>query len=367
MRPGYDPRVPYQDLPLMPPSEPLESARVLKAAIEARTRLESLRGLCRLIPNPDLVLQAVTLQEARLSSEIENIVTTNDELYRADEAMKTAPVSPQAKEVARYRQAVWEGFRLTRTEGQPLNAAALSRIATIINGSETSVRSQPGTRIGNPRTGDIVYSPPEGRERILSLLDNLGEFIYAQDDLDPLVRMAAAHYQFEAIHPFRDGNGRTGRILNILLMTEQGLLDLPILYLSKAIIESKAAYYEGLRAVTERGEWEPWLIFMLRAVASSARETSETVDAVRLLMDSTRERLRRILPKIYSHELLITLFAKPYIRISDLERSGVAKRQTGGKYLRELAEAGFLEPRPQGTSMLYLHRPLFEIVSLGRP
>jgi Fic family protein len=365
---GFSPSVPFQDLPPLPPKTEIESAEVLKLAIEARTSLESLRGACRLIPNPDLVLQSVTIQEARLSSEIENVVTTNDELYRADDSEDDKTLSPAAKEVTRYRQAVWMGYELIAREGVPLHTTTLTGIATAINGTQTDVRSQPGIRIGNPRTGEVIYAPPEGREVISSLLDNLSEFIYAQNDgLDPLVKMAIAHYQFEAIHPFRDGNGRTGRILNILMLIEYGLLDYPILYLSKAIIESKAGYYERLRAVTEQGDWQGWVKYMLRAVAESSRETKATVEEIQRQMEEFRNKMQDLTPRIYSYELLVTLFAKPYVRISHLEDAKIAERQTAGKYLRQLAEAGLLEPMPAGRSMIYVNRPLFRLVSLGRP
>jgi Fic family protein len=228
------------------------------------------------------------------------------------------------------------------------------------------VRRMPGTALANDATADIIYTPPEGEDRIRGLLANWERFLHGEDDagdLDPLVRMAAAHYQFEAIHPFTDGNGRTGRILNLLMLVEQGLLDQPVLYLSRYIIRNKSAYYDGLLAVTTTGRWEPWLLFMLRAVEETAEWTLAKIAAVRTLIEDTADYARKAVPKQYSRELVDLIFVQPYCRIENVVEAGIAKRQTASVYLHSMAEVGLLQEEQVGLNKLFLNTRFLNLLT----
>ncbi len=244
---GFNAEMPYYDLPLLPPRVELETVRTLKRAIGANKALAELKGVGGLIPNQSILLRSILLQEAKLSSEVENIFTTDDKLYKAF-SENNKQVDPHTKEVLRYEEALWHGYRQLRQ--RPLTTSLFVEIVNIIVQNESGIRKMPGTRIVNSITNETIYTPPDGEERLRNLLCNLEEFVYAEGDLDPLIRLAVMHYQFEAIHPFGDGNGRTGRIINILYLISQGLLEIPVLYLSRYIIERKSAYYRGLKAVT---------------------------------------------------------------------------------------------------------------------
>ena len=236
----------------------------------------------------------------------------------------------------------------------------------IIKQNQAGIRKTPGTKIINDATGEVVYTPPEGENVIREKLKNLEAFIHAEDEMDPLVKLALIHYQFEAIHPFSDGNGRTGRIINILFLVQQGLLELPVLYLSKAIIERKSEYYRLLREVTENGQWEPWILFMLQAIEETADFTRRRILAIRELMDEVEEEVKKKLPKrIYSKELIEILFRQPYCKIAFLVKAGIASRNIAAGYLKELVKAGILKPHKAGNEMLYLNWRLFELLSSG--
>lgn len=351
----FDRQQPYNDLPLLPPSTELETKAVLKQAIAASRMLANLRGLAAQIPNQGVLINSIVLQEARLSSEIENIVTTNDELYRAD-ADVDGKTDAHTKEVLRYRQALNHGFRELGT--RPLSTNLFIDIVRIIKEVDFGVRRVPGTALKNA-SGEVVYTPPVGESVIRDKLANLEQFIHAQDELDPLVKMAVMHYQFEAIHPFEDGNGRTGRILNLLYLVERGLLDIPVLFLSRYIILNKAAYYEGLRGVTERQDWESWILYMLRAVESTAQQTFAQVTRIRALMEQVREQVQRQAPAIYSKDLIEVIFRQPYTKIQFLVDAGIAKRQTASVYLQTLAGLGFLRPSKHGREVYYIFDALF--------
>lgn len=354
--------VPYNDLPRLPVRTELETKRTLKLAIRARTALSDLRGAGRLIPNQAMLVRAIVLQEAKFSSEIENIVTTNDELYRAL-SNQLIESNPHTKEVLRYGEALWHGTGHLQAGGL-LTPNAFAEIATIINNIDTKVRDLPGTRIINPNTKEVVYSPPEGPERIKSLLHNLCEFLYdTSDELDPLIKLAVLHYQFEAIHPFPDGNGRTGRVLNILYLLEQQLLELPVLYLSRYIIENKRDYYRGLQSVTEQGAWEDWVCYILQAIESTAIETRRRIEGIHDAMNETKMILQQHAPKLYRHELVELIFSQPYTRISFLEDRGLARRQTASRYLKQLEELGLLEPIRLWRETLYLNVRLMRLLA----
>lgn len=351
----FDRNQPYNDLPLLPPAMELETKAVLKQAIAANRVLANLRGLAAQIPNQGVLINSIVLQEARLSSEIENIVTTNDELYRAD-ADADGKTDPHTKEVLRYRQALNFGFR--QLKERPLSTNLFIDIVRTIKQVDLGVRRVPNTALKNT-LNEVVYTPPVGEAVIREKLANLEQFIHAQDGLDPLVKMAVMHYQFEAIHPFEDGNGRTGRIVNLLYLVEQGLLDIPVLFLSRYIIANKPGYYEGLRGVTERQDWERWILYMLRAVESTAQQTFDQVTRIRLLMEQVREQVQQQAPGIYSKDLIEAIFQHPYTKIQFLVDANIAKRQTASSYLQTLAGLGVLRSIKQGREMYYINDALF--------
>lgn len=350
---------PFNDLPLLPPKAELETTAVLKKTIAANRRLAELKGLVNSIPNQDILVDGIVLQEARLSSEIENIVTTNDQLYRAaaDEKLAT---DPHAKEVLRYREAVWHGFK--SLSKKPLATNLFIEIARIIKGNGIEIRRVPGTKIGNSK-GEIIYTPPEGESIIRDKLGNLEKFLHAEDELDPLIKMAIAHYQFEAIHPFVDGNGRTGRIINILFLVAKGLLDTPILFLSHYILRNKPSYYAGLRNITEQGAWIDWVLYMLEAIETTAVETQQRVHNILATMEKTRELVQAKAPKIYSKDLIEILFKHPYCKIQFLEQSGLVQRHTAGRYLRTLEDIGLLKAIKMGREHYYINSELVKILS----
>ncbi|MDF3054719.1 MAG: filamentation induced by cAMP protein Fic [Gammaproteobacteria bacterium] len=350
---------PFNDLPPLPPSLKLETTAVLKKTIEARSQLAELKGSVQSIPNQAILVNGIVLQEARLSSEIENIVTTNDELYKAasDERLAT---DPQAKEVLRYREALWHGFRSLKE--RPLSTNLFVELVAIIKGQNIDVRRVPGTKIGNSR-GEVIYTPPEGESVIRDKLSSLEKFIHGDDELDALVKLALMHYQFEAIHPFIDGNGRTGRILNILFLVEKGLLDTPILFLSHYILRTRASYYEGLRQVTESSAWVDWILYILEGIRVTALETQNRVNRICESMDTAKELVQAKAPKVYSKDLIEVIFQNPYCKIRFLEEAGIAKRQTAALYLRTLEELGLLQGVKSGLEKYYINTALVDILS----
>jgi Fic family protein len=359
----FDSSRPYNDLPPLPPPTEVETAAVLKKAIAASRALAELKGMAERMPNQAMLIDSLVLQEARASSEIENILTTNDELFKAasDEAFtREAAASAEAKEVLRYRQALNHGFR--QIKERPLATGLFIEIAQLIKQTDFSVRRTPGTRIANSR-GETIYTPPEGETVIRDKLRELENFMHADDGLDVLVKMALVHYQFEAIHPFPDGNGRAGRILNILYLVDQGLLNLPVLYLSRHIIDNKAAYYDGLRRVTEEGAWGDWVVYMLDAVEQTSLRTRQQITDILALMEAVRERVQREAPGIYSKDLIEQIFRQPYCKIQFLERAGMGTRQTCAKYLRELERLGVLNGQKIGREVYFINQALFELLT----
>lgn len=291
--------------------------------------------------------------EAKDSSRIENIVTTSDQLFQYVDREELA--DPATKEALRYRTAMYEGVK--HIGKYPLCTSTAAAICTTLRGVDTYVRKTPGTVLRDQHM-NVVYTPPEGEEVIRGLLTNWETFIHAQDEIDPLVKMAVAHYQFECIHPFPDGNGRTGRILNILYLIQSELLSLPILYLSRFILERRADYYALLRDVTVRQAWEEWVLFMLEGVASTAACTIQKLAQVRALMNSTADYVRKELPKIYSWELIQVLFMQPYCRIENVVGAGLARRQTASVYLKQLVSVGVLDEMVSGREKLYINTRL---------
>lgn len=354
----WSPEVPFNGLPPLPPAGiDLESKPVLKATIEARTALATLDQAGQLLPNPHVLIHAVPLLEAQASSEIENIVTTADELFKY---AGTSGSDPATKEALRYRTALFAGVESIRR--RPLTAQTAAQICSELQGRDMSVREMPGTQIANPATRTVVYTPPEGADVIREKLTAWENFIHTADDLDPLVRMAVAHYQFEAIHPFHDGNGRTGRVINILMLIQAELLQAPILYLSRAIIARKNDYYRLLRGVTAEGAWIDWILFMLQAVCESARSTSRKIEAIRRCQDDMTERARQATPGGRDAEFLAVLFEEPYCRISTVvERCGVS-RQTASSWLHALAEAHVVRDEKAGRELLFVNHEFLDVL-----
>lgn len=356
---SWNPDRPYNDLPLIPPTEVLETRPVLRACIESRAALAELKQAAELIPNQSMLINTLPVLEARASSAVENIVTTTDKLFKNLHAEANA--DPVTKEALRYRRSLMEGYKLL--DEYPLCTRTAETICSTIRDQDMRVRKVPGTKLANAATGDTIYTPPEGEATIRKLLAGWEKFMHEEKKLDPLIRMAAGHYQFEAIHPFTDGNGRTGRVLNSLFLIQEDLLSMPILYLSRHIIRHKDEYYGRLIDVTRHEAWEPWLIYMLEAVRVTSIWTLAKIEAIRNLADTTADRVRDNLKKIYSRELIDEIFTQPYCRIENLVQKGIAKRQTASRYLRLLAEMGVLEERKIGREKLFLNPELLSLLA----
>lgn len=356
----FDPSRAYNDLPALPPRQELETRAILKLCTEARVALAQLKELGQSMPNQAVLINTLPLLEAQASSEIENIVTTTDQLFRFSDE-KSNQVDASTKEALRYRTALQEGFQSLTS--RPLNTNTAVEICTQIKGARHDVRRVPGITLMNDKTGKVIYTPPEGEAVIREKLANWERFLHEQEDLDPLVRMAVGHYQFEAIHPFTDGNGRTGRVLNILYLVDQGLLELPVLYLSRYIIHNKDDYYRLLLSVTKDGDWQPWLVFMLTAVKETAQWTADKIRAAKELIEHTVDYVREAVPSIYSRELVEQTFIQPYCRISNLVDIGLAHRETASKYLKELSKIGVLEEIKVGREKLFVHPKFLRLLT----
>lgn len=359
----YNPQMPYDELPLLPPDREIETKGVLKQCLAATRALAELKGIGDLIPNQSILINAIPLQEAKLSSEIENIVTTQDELYKAslDEGLAA---DPQTKEVLRYRTALKHGF--DEISKNRFSIGLIREVCSVLRGVDTDFRtSSENVYIGNPLTKQVRYTPPGGGAPVREKLDNLEQFLLLPENEgpDPLVRMAVAHYQFEAIHPFIDGNGRSGRILNLLYLIHSGMLKIPVLYLSRYIIRTKSEYYRLLREVTEGNAWEPWILYVLKGIEETAIWTKERVEAIRGLFEHTVQLCREKAPKVYSKELIEAIFAQPYCKISFLTEAGIAKRQSASLYLKELERLGILQSEKRGRENIYKHPALLDVLT----
>jgi Fic family protein len=358
--PGFNPTRPYNALPLLPPQQSLETLPTMRKCIAAGRALAALRESAKLIPNQDVLINTIPLREAKDSSAIENIVTTNDSLFRfantnPDEA------DDATKETLRYRTALMAGFK--DVQQRPLTTRTAVMVCRTIKSIDLDIRRTPGTALAHQPSGQIIYTPPEGETILRDKLSNLEAFLHSDDTLDPLIKMAAAHYQFEAIHPFSDGNGRTGRILNTLYLIDKKLLDLPILYLSRYITEHRTEYYDRLLRVTTDGAWEPWLLYMLTAVEETSLWTKNKIQAMSTLMEATVEYVRTVSPKTYSRELIEIIFTQPYCRIGDVVGAKLANRATASKHLKELVARGILQERKEGRENLYINVRLLELLT----
>lgn len=356
---GFKKDVPYNDLPMLPPKINLETTLILRKTIAASRALANLNGAVMNLPNPRLFLDTIHLQEAKASSEIENIITTNDELYQSIVADKKID-NPAAKEVISYKNALWHGLK--QLETRPFITTNLCiDIMQRIKENTSGIRTSPGTTLSNTK-GEIIYTPPSGESIIREKLYHLEQFINEDESLDPLIKMALMHYQFEAIHPFSDGNGRTGRILLLLYLKLKNLLDIPAIYLSDYIIQNKSEYYKRLRLVTEEGDWESWIMYMLDMVESTAQKGLHRLKEITALMQKMSDDIKTELPKIYSKDLIEIIFNLPYTKRQYLIDQGLGTPKTVGNYLIELENKGFLKSVKVGKEKLYLNDRLMEIL-----
>jgi len=346
----------------LPPKADIESKLVLKSAINANRFLAELKGVSKTIPNQNILINTLPLLEAKDSSEIENIITTHDELYK-ESLFENFISSASAKEVRSYAYAVKTGFEKIKKTGLFTNSQILD-IQACIKKNQAGFRKLPGTELKNDRTGETIYIPPQSYDEIIRLMGNLEKFINddSMSPLDPLIKMAIIHYQFESIHPFYDGNGRTGRIINILYLVYKGLLDIPALYLSRYIIRNKNDYYRLLQDVRDSENWEEWILFMLDGVAETSAETILLIENIINLMNDYKLRIKETL-KFYSQDLLNNLFSHPYTKIEFLEHDLKITRQTASKYLDELSDKGFLRKERLGKHNFYINAPLFSLFS----
>lgn len=355
-------KAPYISLDKLPPNrEKVETIQVLRQVSIAAMALAELKGMAKTIPNQAMLVNAIVLQEAKDSSEIENIITTQDELYKAL-TVKTTNISPETKEVVNYRKAIFKGFDIIKKQGF-LRVNDIVTIQQELVENTAGLRSTPGTVLKNDKTGEIVYTPPQDKQEILELLSNFViHYNQNEQELNPLINLAILHYQFESIHPFYDGNGRTGRILNILYLILNGLIEIPILYLSSYIIENKPEYYRLLNYTNRTGNWEEWILFMLKAVESTSIQTIERIGLIRLQLEKTIVKVQKETPKIYQKELVELLFEQPYSKIEFVVNRLNVERKAASRYLKGLENIGVLESHKVGRETLYINKELIEIL-----
>lgn len=356
---NWNPKLAYNQLPDLPPVDELETKEILKQTVKARAALAELKQAAELIPNQSMLINTLPIMEARASSEIENIVTTTDKLFQSLQ-LDSEEQDSATKEALQYRTALFSGFNSLKE--RPLCTQTAVLVCSEIKNRVMDIRKVTGTALRNGSNGEVIYTPPEGEQIIRDKLANWEKFIHYNEDLDPLIVLAVAHYQFEAIHPFTDGNGRTGRILNSLLLIEKELLHLPILYLSRYIIEHKADYYRLLLEVTANQNWQDWVLYILKGIENTAKWTLNKIEAIKVLTIETRRYIQQSLPHLYSLELIELLFEQPYTRIANLEQAGIAKRQTASKYLKELCDVGVLSEQIVGRDKLFIHPKLMELL-----
>lgn len=355
-------KAPYLTLDKLPPNrEEVETIKVLRQVSKAATALAELKGIAKTIPNQEMLVNAIVLQEAKDSSEIENIITTQDELYKAL-TVKNTNITPETKEVVNYRRAIFVGFDIIQKNGF-LRVNDIVTIQQELIENTAGVRSTPGTVLKNDKTGEVVYTPPQDKQEILELLSNfIVHYNHNEQDLNPLINLAILHYQFESIHPFYDGNGRTGRILNILYLILNGLIEIPILYLSSYIIQNKPEYYRLLNQTNKTSRWEEWILFMLKAVESTSIQTIERISLIRNLLGKTLVKVQKESPKIYQKELVELLFEQPYSKIEFVVNRLKVERKAASRYLKELENIGVLKSYKVGRETLYINKELIEIL-----
>lgn len=349
-------------IPLLPLDIDLETKAVLKKAATTRSALAEMKGAATSIPNQSILISTLSLREAKDSSEIENIVTTNDELYKSDYYARLF-ISQSAKEVYNYSNALTSAFKKVKKDGLITNNLILDIQAAIVENS-AGFRRLPGTVLKSERSGKEVYSPPQDANEVLALMKNFEEFVNSNSgSLDPLVKMAVIHHQFESIHPFYDGNGRTGRIINVLYLVKEGMLNIPILYLSRYINQNKEEYYKQLQSVRDNKTWEDWTLFMLEGVETTSKETIKVISGIKELMLRDKHTIKSKLPKIYSQDLINNIFRHPYTKIDFVKNELEVSRLTATKYLDELCRIGILQKRKFKKDNYYVNKALYELLS----
>ena len=353
-------------IPTLPLAFDVESKEILRQVNKANRALAELKGVATTIPNEAILINTLTLQEAKESSEIENIVTTQDDLYKAEIDVGKQLITAATKEVLRYRETLQLGFQLVKEEAQ-LSNKIVKKIQMYLVGNQAGFRSQAGTMLKNGQ-GETVYTPPQSRDDIERAMANLEAFINRPEmcEIDPLIKMAIIHHQFESIHPFYDGNGRTGRIINVLYLVINRLLDLPILYLSRYITQNESQYYSLIQAIRDKGEensreWQEWILFILKGVEQTALDTTRLVQGISALMQRYEQTLRPLFGKNYRHELLNNLFYHPYTKIEFMQRDLMVQRKTAAKYLNVMVEAKVLVVVKIGRENYYINRELMEL------
>lgn len=347
------------ELKMLPPDKNLKTVRILEQLARTNRALAELKGYARTIQNQHILINAITINEAKDSSEIENIVTTHDEIYKA--MTQSNYKNERAKEVVNYRSAIWRGYSLVK-EKKMITTNILVEIQAMIEHNNAGIRKIPGTVLKNPKTGEVVYTPPKTEKEVREYLKNLEEYINTDDMVDPLIKLAIIHYQFESIHPFYDGNGRTGRILNILYLVLKDLIDSPILYLSRYINDNKQTYYKLFKKVRETNNFEEWIIYILIGIEETAEETMKLIKNIQSEMEAYGEELKEKLPKIYTKELLEGLFFEVYTKINYIEDICGVTRKTAMLYLRQLEEKGFLSSEKIGRDRIYKNDRLINIL-----
>lgn len=357
----FDPNKPYNDLPLLPLKKDIETKEILKLVIRAHKSISNMLVASHKLPNRNILIDQLSLNEAKDSSEIENIITTNDELYQ-QALFNNKKMNHMTKEVLWYKNAIWKGVDLIKKK--PLYTDTFIKIMRIVKGNRSGIRNTLGTKLENGK-GQTIYTPPCGEDIIRKKLKNLDEFLNDDSNkMDPLIKMAIAHYQFEAIHPFSDGNGRTGRIVNILYLIKSGVIDLPLIFLSGCFIRTKKEYYSKLINITKKGEWEEWVKYVLNCIIETSRVTYIKIRLILSTIKVVESKIKEKIPSLYSEKLMNAIFSSPYIKIDTLIKDGITTtRQTSSNYLRRLEEMGILESKKIGQSKIFLNKFLFSALT----
>ncbi len=352
----------FNDLPDLPPKDFIESPEILRHLAKAARHIGELNGLCASLPDPQLLINTIVLQESKDSSAIENIVTTQDELYKA--ASEEGTASHATKEVLSYREALYVGLEKMQAQKNLLLTNTMVEVVQTIKQNNSGIRTTPGTALKNAINGEVIYTPPCCEDVLREKLAALEQFINDPEmsSLDPLVKMAIIHYQFEAIHPFADGNGRTGRIVNALYLVQQELLLQPVLYLSSYIVKYKTDYYQLLRGVTEKNNWHDWIMYILTALIETAQLTTKKIRSMLLLKEEIEKKMKDVLGPSYSYDLLQLMFALPYLKIELLEKKQIAHRQTASTWLKKLADSDIVRPQKMGRTTYYVNWRLMELL-----
>lgn len=360
---AYHKNIPFNDLPDLPPVNFTESPEILRHLAKASRYLGELNGLCASLPDPDLLINTIVLQESKDSSAIENIVTTQDELYKA--ATEAGKASNAAKEVLSYKDALYTGLKKMLAQENLLLTNTMIEVVQTVKQTRSGIRNSPGTALKNAINGEIIYTPPCCEDVLRDKLSALERFINDSElsALDPLIKMALIHYQFESIHPFADGNGRTGRIINALYLVQQRLLSQPVLYLSAYIVKYKTDYYRLLRGVTENQNWHDWVMYILTAVIETAQLSTQKIRNMLLLKDEYEQQLKTVLGPSFSYEFLQLMFTLPYLKIELLEKKGLAHRQTASTWLKKITDAKMVKPQKIGRTTYYVNFRLMQLLS----